>query len=94
MKISIVAETTLKMTLEYSSFIRDVYSLKMDELEVCSLRRGEETWYEFIPERDFTLKLYRVKGFPLTKIIKCKEENYIQCLSRDKKYLQLKAKEF
>ena len=31
-KISILAETTLKMTLEYSSFIRDVYSLRMDEL--------------------------------------------------------------
>lgn len=53
------------MTLEYSSLLKDIYRLKMDELEVATLRKGEEAWYEFLPERDFALKLYRVKGFPL-----------------------------
>lgn len=44
----------------------------MDDLEVCVLNEGEEIWYGFLPERDFSIKFYRVRGFPLFKIIKCK----------------------
>lgn len=59
------------MTLEYTSLLKDIYRLNMDELEVSTLRKGEQTWYEFIPERDFVLKLYRAKGFPIFKVFKC-----------------------
>ena len=41
------------------------------------LKKGDQAWYEFMPERDFALKLYRIKGFPLFKLIECQERNYI-----------------
>jgi hypothetical protein len=45
LKITIAAETNLKMTLEYSSFIKDVYRLRMDDLEITALKKGEQIWY-------------------------------------------------
>ena len=51
---------------------------------MATLRKGEQVWYEFLPERDFVLKLYRVKGFPLFKVFKCIEEKYAECLSNYK----------
>lgn len=40
------------------------------------------------------MKLYRVKGFSLFKIIKCKEENYIECFKKNKELVELKKIEF
>ena len=40
------------------------------------------------------MKLYRIKGFPLFKIIKCKEENYVECLKKNKEIIGLKKIEF
>ncbi len=91
LKITIAAETNLKMTLEYSSLIRDIYKIRMDDLEVVALSKGEQIWYEFVPERDFSLKLYRIKGFPLFKVIKCSEDDYIGCLNKNKKYIEMKT---
>ena len=65
----------------------------MDDLEVCVLNEGEEIWYEFLPERDFSIKFYRARGFPLFKIIKCKEESYIDCLSKHKRLLAVQVEE-
>jgi len=59
----------------------------MDDFEVCTLKENEEIWYEFIPERDFSIKFYRAKGFPLFKIIKCQEESFLECLSKQKEVI-------
>jgi hypothetical protein len=82
------------MTLEYTSLLKDIYRLRMDDLEVTTLKRGEQVWYEFLPERDFALKLYRVKGFPLFKVFKCMEENYAVCLSNQKMLFEAGLIEF
>jgi hypothetical protein len=59
-----------------------------------TLRKGEQAWYEFLPERDFTLKLYRIKGFSLFKVFKCNDENYAQCLSNHKMLFEAGTVEF
>jgi hypothetical protein len=71
--------------------MKNFYRLNIDDLEIVTLREGEEIWYEFIPERDFSIKLYRAKGFPLFKIIECDEESYIDCLTQHKKMLALQV---
>ena len=50
-------------------------------------------WYEFIPERDFTLKMYRHAGFPFLKVFKCNEDDYIGCLSRERNILTAQREE-
>lgn len=87
-EITIEAVTPIKMTMEFTSYMRELYRLRMDEMELTYLEQGQEVWYEFIPERDFTLKLYRHKGFPFFKIIQCKEDDYIECLSKERNYVQ------
>lgn len=87
LKINFKALTPAKLYFEFTSYMKNFYRLNMDDLEIVTLREGEEIWYEFIPERDFSIKFYRAKGFPLFKIIECSEESYIDCLSKHKKLL-------
>ncbi len=88
LKITIEAQANLKMTLEYTSLLRDIYRLRMDELEVATLSKGEQVLYDFLPERDFVLKLYRAKGYPLFKVFKCAEDKYAQCLGNQKQLFE------
>jgi len=53
LKINFKALSNFKMYFEFTSFLRNLYRLNMDDLEVCVLKEGEEIWYEFLPERDF-----------------------------------------
>jgi hypothetical protein len=50
--------------------------------------------YDFLPERDFTLKLYRAKGYPLFKVFKCAEDKYAQCLGNQKLLFEAGMLEF
>lgn len=49
LKITIKAQSNLKMTLEYTSLLKDIYRLRMDELEVATLIKGQQTLYDFMP---------------------------------------------
>jgi DNA-binding transcriptional MerR regulator len=91
LELTFKAITAVKMYFEFSAYLKSLYRLKMDDLEVANLREGEEVWYEFIPERDYSIKFYRAKGFPLFKVIECIESNYIECLDRNRKLLQLQV---
>ena len=61
----------VKLYFEFSTYLSELYSLSMDDLEVVSLQQDESVWYSFIPERDFSIKFYRAKGYPLLKVVEC-----------------------
>ena len=89
LKITFKALSTVKLYFEFSSYLSGFYRINMDDLEVVTLEQNEVTWYEFIPERDYSIKFYRAKGFPLLKVIECEEESKVECLSKHQKKLKL-----
>lgn len=49
LKINFKALTPAKLYFEFTSYMKNFYRLNMDDLEIVTLREGEEIWYEFIP---------------------------------------------
>ena len=45
-----------------------MFRLRMNDLELANLKQGEEVLYEFIPERDYSIKFYRAKGVPIYRL--------------------------
>ena len=87
LKVTFKALTSVKVYFEFSSFLNGIYHLKMDDLQLATLSEGQSAWYEFIPERDYSIKFYRAKGYPVFKVFECAYESYTDCLERNKKTL-------
>lgn len=88
LKITFKALTLVKLYFEFSSFLSGFTRMKIDDLEVANLRQGETAYYEYIPDRDYSIKFYRAQGFPMFEVFECAEENFGQCLDSKRKWLK------